>query len=112
MALRSTPLTLPSRGPGTYLLSLATPVQEDSTFLNIVGRAPHAGDSVVTLDGPTQIYSTNSFNGTAWSDGDPLLAVGQAAYFNLAPVPEPSALVLSGFGVAAFWIFRRRILAA
>ncbi len=98
----------PNRGPGSYLLSLATPVQEDSTFLNIVGRAPHAGDSVVTLDGPTQIYSTNRFNGSAWSDGDPLLAVGQAAYFNLAPVPEPSALVLSGFSVTAFWIFRRR----
>jgi hypothetical protein len=102
----------PNRGPGTYLLALAAPVQEISTFQNIVGRAPFAGESVITLDGPSQMYATNSFNGTSWSDGDPILAVGKSAYFDLEAVPEPSTVALCGLGVGTMWILRRRKMAS
>ncbi len=99
----------PAYSPGTYLLALAAPL-EDATFQQIVGRAPNAGDSVTTLDGSSQLYSTTTFDGTAWSNGDPSLAVDQAAYFNLAlnPVPEPSTFALFGLGAVGLVALRRR----
>lgn len=99
----------PTRGPGTYLLSLAAPIP--GTFDDIIGRAPNAGDLVITLDGPSQTYSTNTFDGTSWSNGDPSLAVDQSAYFTLVPAPEPSVLALCGLGAAFLGIARRRKLA-
>ncbi len=97
----------PDYGPGTYLLALAAPLG-GASFEDVVGRLPNVGDSVTTLDGPTQGYSMTVFNGTNWSNGDPSLAVDQSAYFNLVPVPEPSTLALAGLGAATLIFFRRR----
>jgi hypothetical protein len=97
----------PARASGTYLLAMAAPFSS-GTFQQIVGRAPDAGDSVRTLDAVTQVYSTNTFNGSTWNNGDPSLALGSAAYFDLAPIPEPSIFALLGLCTAIPVIFRRR----
>ena len=99
--------TPPARGPGTYLLGLAAPMG-GATFQQIVGRAPNIGDSVSSLDGATQIYTTTTFNGSVWNNGIPSLAVGQADYFTLVAAPEPTVLALAGLGTASLLIFRRR----
>jgi len=106
-ALDSYTFTPPAYGPGTYLLALAA-VLPGGTFQEIVGRAPEIGDSVRTLNAATQVYSTTTFDGSAWNNGVPSLAIGQAAYFNLGAVPEPSTLALAGLGAAALGILRRR----
>jgi hypothetical protein len=98
----------PARGPGTYLLALAAVAPFPASFQTIVGRAPNIGDSVRTLDGPSQVYSTTTFNGTSWDNGTPSLIIGQSAFFNLAPVPEPSILALAGLGTASLVMVRRR----
>lgn len=97
----------PDYGPGTYLLALAAPLS-GAHFEDIIGRAPNIGDSVTTLDGPSQNYSTTTFNGTTWSNGDPSLRVDQSAYFTLVPVPEPSTLALASLGAVTLVFFRRR----
>jgi hypothetical protein len=104
---------VPFAGPsGTYLFSCMTPVALSGhvfdsahnafdVFGSIIGRAPHTGEQVTTLDALTQAYATTTFLGGGWDHGDPSLAVGGAAMFNLITVPEPSALglVLAGLGV-------------
>ena len=97
----------PTRGPDTYLLGLAAPLG-GATFQPIVGRAPNIGDSVSSLDGATQIYSTTTFNGSVWNNGAPSLAVGQADFFTLVAAPEPTMIALAGAGAATLLIFRRR----
>jgi len=99
--------TPPARGPGTYLLGLAAPLS-GATFQEIVGRAPNIGDSVSSLDGSTQIYTTTTFNGLVWNNGTPSLAVGQADFFTLVAAPEPTMIALAGAGAATLLIFRRR----
>jgi hypothetical protein len=106
-------------GPnGVYFLSSKTPLvlsgdvfnppTSSSVFLGILGRAPNEGEQVTTLDALTQTYTTTTFINGAWNNGDPTLAIGEAAMINIGPVPEPSplALLAAGLGllgaVAAF----------
>lgn len=99
-----------SLNPGVYLLAFAAPVtMPPETFQEIAGRAPIAGDAVKTLDPATQTYSTTTFNGSTWNNGAPVLGIGQAAYFQLAEVPEPSTYALMLGCGAAVLTFRRRI---
>jgi|WetSurMetagenome_2_1015567.scaffolds.fasta_scaffold222425_1 hypothetical protein len=110
----------PFAGPsGLYLLSSKAPValsgdvfnpglSQFSVFLSIIGRNPLAGESVTTLDPLTQTYFTTTWNGSAWDNGAPTLAVGQAAMFNIGPVPEPSTLGLLALGLGVLGVIRRR----
>ena len=100
----------PSYASGLYLLSCPVPI-DDATFQEVVGRDPLNGEWVETLNEATQTYSITTFyTGTGWDNGDPALAIGQAAYFDLGPVlvPEPSTLALATLGAATLLWFRRR----
>ena len=98
----------PQRDPGLYLLSQPVPALPYSNFTNIVGRLPREGEFVARLDGLTQMYTTNSFDGFSWSQGEPQLNVGEAAFFNLVEVPEPSSIAIICIGVVGLWCGRRR----
>ena len=83
---------------GILLLSCYVPFSE-ATFHDVVGRDPQNGESVTTLNPSSQISSTTIYEGGSWNNGDPLLNVGQSAFFDLEPVPEPEVCNLLGAGV-------------
>jgi hypothetical protein len=104
---------------GIYLFSSKAPVALSghvfdpvngklSVFEAIMGRAPNTGEQVTTLDPLTQTYTTTTFLGGVWNNGDPSLAPGEAAMFNIGPVPEPSVLALSAIGTCGLAIARHR----
>jgi hypothetical protein len=82
-------------GSGSLLLSCFIPIS-DATFYDVVGRGPQNGESVTVLNAVSQIYTTTTFQKGVWDNGVPTLNVGQAAFFNLEPVPEPSVYTLIG----------------
>ena len=107
-----------SGSSGYYLLSSKAPIALTgnvfntgvgpfSVFQAIIGRNPLAGESVTTLDAATQTYFTTTWNGSAWDNGAPSLAVGQSAMFNIGPVPEPSTLGLLALALGVLWLVRR-----
>jgi hypothetical protein len=103
----------PNYANGLYLLACPDPVAfpMDTMFPDVVGRAPQDGEWVRLLNPATQTYTTTTFySGIGWDNGDPTLAVGQAAWFDLGPVvvPEPSSLALAGGGAAMLALLRRR----
>ncbi len=100
-------------GSGAQLLTCMVPIE--ATFYDVTGRDPQNGDSVTTLDGPSQTSTTTVFENGLWSDGTPLLTVSQAAIFNTGynfdsnaiPAPEPAVLELAGLGLLALSIRRK-----
>ena len=90
---------------GVQLLACFLPIA--ATFYYVPGRDPQNGDSVTTLDGPSQTSTTTVYANGAWSNGAPLLDVGQAALFDdsfnynpdALPTPEPASLELAGMGI-------------
>ena len=95
----------PARPGGLSLLADADPIE--ANFMHVVGRAPQDGEWVRTLNEANQTYGVTTFHQVSgWDNGEPALAVGQAAYFEL--VPEPSTIALGGLGAAAVTILRRR----
>jgi hypothetical protein len=107
------PLWAPNYADGLHLISCPVPVagslMNNAMFDKVVGRAPEAGESVMTLNESTQTYQVATFDGWDW-DTDLSLAVGQAAWFNLGPVivPEPSSLALMSLAAGALCFARRR----
>jgi hypothetical protein len=97
----------PAYADGFFLLASITPISP-SPFHTVTGRTPNEGDYVVTLNTATQTYSTNTYHNGAWSAGEPGLNVGQAAFYSLAPTPEPATWCLLGAGIASLLLFRRR----
>jgi len=88
----------PGYADGLHLISGPLPFG-DSTFEEVVGRAPGTGEWVAKFDELTQTFSKTTFDGASWDNGDPTLGVAQAAWYNLGPVnvvPEPSSLALVG----------------
>jgi hypothetical protein len=69
------------------------------------------GESITRLNALTQISTTTTFESGAWNNGDPLLNVGQSAFFNLGPTteptPEPFAGTLLCAGLVSLAAFRR-----
>ena len=100
----------PGYGTGYYLLSAPVPFS-DATFAQVVGRNPMDGEWVRILDEATQTYTVTTYHdGLGWDNGDPTLAVGQAAWFDLGPVdiPEPSAGLLLGAALTLTLLGNRR----
>lgn len=90
-------------GPsGTYLLGDMAPVADTGTdiFLNLFGRLPNIGEQITTLSG------TSTYLGNGDWDTTPSLAVGQAAFFTIESVPEPSVFTL--FCLCGLFIAWRR----
>ncbi len=100
----------PNYAAGLYLISSPVPLELpiDRMFAAVTGRDPYDGEWVRILDPATQAYTTTTFDAVSgtWDNGDPVLGVGVAAWFNL--IPEPSTFVLAGLGIAALVICRRR----
>lgn len=105
----------PNYSDGLHLISSPIPVSGtvSNMFSNIVGRAPHNGETVSVLDPVTKTTTTatyDSLNGL-W-DNNPAIGISQAVWVNLGPVavPEPSVmslLVLAGIALPAFRRFHR-----
>jgi hypothetical protein len=100
----------PNYAAGLYLISSPVPMAlpMSQMFAAVTGRNPLDGEWVRLLDAATQIYTTTVFDAPAgtWDNGNPVLGVGAAAWFNL--VPEPSTFAMVGLGAAALVISRRR----
>jgi hypothetical protein len=97
-------------GSGSQLLSCYVPIA-DATFYDVVGRDPQNGESVTWLNDASQFYTTTTFENGVWNNGVPTLNLGQAAFFNLVPVPEPAIYSLIGasvllLGAARKYVFR------
>ncbi len=103
----------PGYTPGLRLLSCPVPFDSE-TFEQIVGRSPNDGEWVKILNEATQTYSVTTYHvGLGWDNGDPVLTVGQAAWFDLGPVavPEPSSsLLLAAAGaMTLLWLRRKKL---
>jgi hypothetical protein len=110
--LTGTNIWQPNYANGLHLISDPIPRSTNVSlmFSNVVGRAPQEGEWVQILDSQSQTYLTTTFHvGTGWDNGDPIMKVGQSAWFNLGPVqvPEPGAVALLGLGVGIL-CWRRR----
>jgi len=98
----------PNYPDGLHLIGGPNPFN-DSTFEEVVGRAPQAGEWVGKFNELTQTFSKTTFDGLAWDNDAPTLGVAQAAWYNLGPVnvvPEPSTLALAA--LAGLILLRRR----
>ena len=92
---------------GTLLLSCYIPIAP-ATFHDVVGRDPLNGESVTLLDAVSQISATTTFENGVWDNGTPILNIGQSAFFNLEPVPEPAVYNLVGAGLLLLATVRKR----
>lgn len=92
---------------GLLLLSCYIPIAP-ATFDDVVGRDPQNGESVTILNAATQQSTLTTFANGVWSNGDPVLALGQSAFYSLLPVPEPGTLGLLAAGAVLFAVFRRQ----
>jgi hypothetical protein len=92
---------------GTLLLSCYIPIAP-ATFFDVVGRDPLNGESVTLLDAVLQISTTTTFENGVWDNGTPTLNIGQSAFFNLEPVPEPAVYNLVGAGLLLLATVRKR----
>jgi hypothetical protein len=104
----------PNYPNGLYLISDPEPVAipVDQQFGYTVGRAPVNGEWVRILDPSTQTYITSTFHSLTgtWDNGDPVIGVGEAAWYNLGPVaaPEPSGGALAALGSTLFLLMARQ----
>lgn len=102
-------------GEGLFLLSCVVPLNS-AAFDQVVGRNPMEGEWVTWLNASAQEWSTTTFCDGAWDNGEPLLGIGESAFFSLGPtgltpsiIPEAGTLgtmVLGGFLLG--WFRRSR----
>jgi len=100
----------PNYAAGLHLISSPVPIAlpMSQMFAFVTGRDPRDGEWARLLAPATQTYTTTVFDALSgtWDNGDPVLGVGMAAWFNL--VPEPSTWALAGLGAAVVMVARRR----
>lgn len=92
-------------GPNALLLlGDKTPQFDTGTdiFLHLIGRNPNVGEQVITLT------STSTYLGGGLWDNLPTLAVSEAAFLNVGPVPEPSTAALTILGIGLASLLRRK----
>jgi hypothetical protein len=108
----------PNYPNGLHLLSSPIPITApiDINFTNAIGRLPQDGEWVAILDSATQLYTFTTFHtGSGWDNGDPVLGIGQSAWFDLGGglsanmssipmVPEPEAVTLASAAIAMLLI--------
>jgi hypothetical protein len=87
-----------SGASGVYLLAARTAMILGSTnlpvFEYVVGRSPEEGEQFTWLDAKNQTYHTTMFKGGVWSNGDPVLPVGTAAFFSIYGSPSVASPAL------------------
>ena len=91
----------PFTGPaGLYLLGDKLPVNStgDSLFMHVVGRLPQISEQIIRLDATTQTYVTSTSSGDGAWDIIPQLKYGEAAFFNIAAIPEPGFIAIGLMG--------------
>ena len=93
---------------GTLLLSCFIPI-EPATFQDVVGRDPRNGESVTLLDATSQISTTTTFENGVWDNGTPTLNIGESAFFDLEPVPEPAVYNLFGASLLLLATVRKHV---
>jgi hypothetical protein len=104
------PLPTFSDPDGLYLLGCKMPMALSGTdvFLYVVGRGPNVGEEFTRLNAATQSYITSIYLGNDLWTVTPTMGVGEAGFFNIGPVPEPSTASLALLGAVLFWRARRR----
>jgi len=92
----------PFYGTGLYLLGDKAPVQATGTdiFHNILGRLPGVGEQLERWNVTSQAFDTYTYEGGGTWNVTPTLNYGEAAFFNLNVVPEPSVASLTLLGLA------------
>jgi hypothetical protein len=105
------PLPTFSGPDGLYLRGCKAPLSGLSgtdVFLYVVGRGPNVGEEFTRLNAATQSYITSIYLGNDLWTVTPTMGVGEAGFFNIGPVPEPSTASLALLGAVLFWRARRR----
>jgi hypothetical protein len=105
------PVWQPNYADGIHLLASPVPVGApmSTMFYFVTGRNARQGESVTLLDPSAQTYLTTTYDSVnGWDNGDPTLAVGRAAWFNLGPVSVPEPGILSILVLPALAIVRRK----
>lgn len=82
------------------------PSKNSSVWTYVIGRDPKVGEQFTWLDSAAQQYHTTTFRVGGWDNGEPSVVVGQSAFYNIGPVPEPATVTLLVIGAAA--MLRRR----
>jgi hypothetical protein len=112
----------PNYSNGLHLLSSPLPISApmDTMFTNVTGRLPQNGEWVAVFNPTNQTYTITTFHtGSGWDNGDPILGIGQSAWFDLGGglpanfssipmVPEPNAVALACAGIATVLVRRFR----
>jgi hypothetical protein len=80
------PLPTFTSPPGVYLIACKFPATYLpnyglTVFKAVIGRDPNNGEQFTWLDPSTQQAHSTVFRNGAWNNGEPILAMGQAAFF-------------------------------
>ena len=98
---------------GIYLLAcrspLSIPYDGTNVFFYILGRNAKVGESFTRLNPITQTQTKTTLISlpNTWDNGEPALNVGEAAFFNIGPAPEPdyrvTAITREGNNIRITW---------
>jgi hypothetical protein len=96
------PAYLPCGCDHWNLLSRQT--DDVGTYKNITGLAPTEGARVLYWDTNMQSFATFTFSNCAWTPSDPILNVGESAFFFIPCATNPCCLPPPA-GMSAWWPF-------
>jgi hypothetical protein len=96
------PATLPCGCGHWNLLSRQT--DAPGTYENVTGRAPTEGAQVLRWNVALQNFTTYTFTSCAWTLSEPILNIGESAFF-LIPCATNPCCVPPPAGMSAWWPF-------